>query len=512
MTTSNNPHRSDLAQLTSSQILQLLPDMIFEVDDQRRLVALHGSPRVPTFRAPEEFLGKPYVDVVPGPVAQKMDEALDELQRTQQMVITRYRLPLDGEMRSWEARAMAGPQPGWAVVVIRDMTDEWLSNSAVEQREHRYRTLVNNIPGVVYRCHIDDVWSAIFVSPGIEDLLGYPAEDFISGRRNLASIVHPEDRGRVRDAIFEAVDNQEPFHITYRAIAADGQIHQFNERGQAIYADHDQREYLDGVVFDISDLHEMRQRVLVNSKMAAVGNLAAGVAHEINNPLAIAMANLEYVAEEVTQVIDAIDAPSHVHEALDDISIGVGKVQNSIDRVRAIVDDLRTFTDAAEGQPQQVDLQRLIEWVLRRAQTKSAKTLDIRPNLQEVPPIWASEVGVVQVLWNLLDNAVEAIHAVEGKAGIEVSLYSEGNEVYLTVEDEGPGMAPEVAHRAFEPFFTTRQVGQGAGLGLFVCQGLVKGMNGSIDIDSEPERGTRVTVSFPAYQSTLDAKATPRPH
>ena len=503
MPSSEPSHTSDLAMLEPDQILSTLPDLIFEVDDQHRLVALHGSSSVPTHLPPEEFLGEDYRDVLPESVAEAMNQAFARLKETGEMVTTSYRLPINGEMRSWQARILPGPKAGWMIVVVRDMTDEWLSKSAVAQSEDRYRTLVNNIPGVVYRCHIDDVWSAIFVSPGIEDLLGYSVDDFISGGETLGSFIHPEDRSHVQELVMDAVDNDRPFHVSYRAIDAEGQIRHITERGQAIYDDHDQRRYLDGAFFDVTDMHHMRQEVLVNSKMAAVGNLAAGVAHEINNPLAIAMANLEYVAEEVTDVIDAVDADPHVEEALDDISIGIGKVQTAIDRVRAIVDDLRTFTDAAEGLAQQVDLRRLVEWVIRRVRTKSRNPIDLTVSLDDVPSIWASEVGAVQVLWNLLDNAVEAIQSQGGDGTIRISLYSEDDHVYLIVDDNGPGMAPEIAQRAFEPFYTTKQVGQGAGLGLFVCQGLIKGMDGTIDVETQPGEGTRVTVSFPAYEAPL---------
>ena len=478
---------------TPRQIVDVLPDLIFEFDGDARYVALHCGDKSDLYCAPEEFLGRHYTEVLPTSVTDKFGVPLEEALATGNPTRVNYLLPGDDEIQYFECRFLPLESAG-VLGVVRNMTDSWRSKTELKQRESQYRTLVNNIPGLVYRCMIDENWTSVYVSPAVEHLTGYPPEDFLARRRSFTEITHPEDRLPVRREVMAAVDERRPFHVSYRVIDKNGEIRHVTERGQAVYAEHDEVHYLDGVVFDVTEIHQMRQRVLINSKMAAVGNLAAGVAHEINNPLTIAMANLEFVAEELEE---------HSADRDGEIATAIGKVQDGITRVRNIIDDLRAFTDAADSRADRLDLEKLTNWAVRRTISRSDSTRAncIETHLSPVPPIWASEVGLVQVIWNLLDNGMEAIaRRDDGGGKVEVRLRHENDRVILEVCDDGPGMSKQVADRAFEPFFTTKVVGEGAGLGLFVCKGLVEGMDGTIDLDTQLDRGTCVQVAFPTFE------------
>ena len=497
MSSSDRPDTANTSidKARADEIIAGMPDLIFEFDGTGRFCAFHGGNPDKLYVPPDEFLGRTVDDVLPAEAAEKLQAAIDAITETGRPQRVNYTLPMGDDYQFFECRLFPLTDSG-SIAIVRNITDSWRAKTELEQSEARYRTLVNNLPGLVYRCLIDEDWTAVFMSQGVEDILGYPAEEFLGRHRTLAQVTHPEDRLRVQREVHQAVNQKIPFQLSYRMIDADGNVRHVSERGQAVYAEHDAVNYLDGVVFDVTEIHQMRQRVLVNSKMAAVGNLAAGVAHEINNPLAIAMANLEYVTEELGDVTAAVANDAPVHEALGDVGRAVNKVQEGIDRVRTIIDDMRTFSDAAESRADQIDLKRLVDWALWRSDSRADFGDTVVTCLEDVPSVWASEVGIVQIIWNLLDNALEAIADLDD-GSVEVSLTHDDDHVYLKVVDNGPGMSPEIADRAFEPFYTTKQVGQGAGLGLFVCQGLVEGMDGEISLQTDPGEGTRVIVSFP---------------
>ena len=503
MPTSKDSTRSNDSAAVKSvvgvdEILEVLPDLIFEISPEGIYQAIHSGPADDLYRAPEETVGCHISEILPEETSEKCLAAVQEVLETGETVTIDYLLPGGEEDQFFAARLMPLSN-GNVLAVVRNMTQNWRAKSALEQSESRYRTLVNNLPGLVYRCHTDEEWSAVFVSESVRDFVGFPPEDFLTGRRTLAGITHPEDRVMVRKQVMAALARKEPFELWYRLVDQHGEIHHVTERGQAIFANHDQVEYLDGVILDVTEIHRMRERVLVNSKMAAVGSLAAGVAHEINNPLAIAVANIDFVREELQAHTQghATSSFSEMEQALDTVNSGISRVQ-------AIIDDLRTFSDAADSRAAEVKLPRIVSWAAERSRVRRASTTatQLTTTITTVPPIWASEVALVQMLWNLLDNSFEAVETLEDEGQVELTLSYDASEdtVVLEVRDNGPGMPPSVALQAFDPFFTTKPVGEGSGLGLFVCKGLVEGMDGTIDVTSDLGEGTTVRVSFPAFQ------------
>ncbi|RVU42496.1 PAS domain S-box protein [Lujinxingia sediminis] len=484
----------------ASTILAALPDLVLELDSRATIRAHHtGSPTAVLADPPETLQDHTLRDLLPRATADRLQSALTDALTLQQNVTLECFIPHEQNLASIEAR-IAPISTERALIILRDVTAAFRERNNLRQSEQRFRALVENLPGVVYRCRMDEDWSAIFISERIEELVGLPAIDFTEQRTSLEQVTHPEDRSDIRSEITSAVARHEPFDLHYRMIHADGSIRHIWERGRAVYAGVDQITYLDGAIFDVTDLHRLRQRVLTSSKMAAVGSLAAGVAHEINNPLAIVLANLEFVTEELVAIHQAYAADHVVTEAVDDIQQAIIKVQTGIDRVRSIIDDLRSFSDAAQSRAEHLDMARLTSWALRRAEPRVLPVARLITHIDDVPQVWASEIGVVQTIWNLIDNAADAVSDLSPEnARIDVTLKLSDREdcVLLEIRDNGRGMGEDVLARAFEPFFTTQGIGDGAGLGLFVCQGLVAGMGGDISVESTPGQGTRVRVFLP---------------
>ncbi len=238
-------------------------------------------------------------------------------------------------------------------------------------------------------------------------------------------------------------------------------------------------------------------------RMAAIGQLAAGVAHEVNNPLTYVDGNIAFVRRALRD-----DPDGTLREALDEAHQG-------IERIATIVRDLKTFVrdadDDDEGGHATCNLGEVLESVVRLTSKRAAAIeLTVHPTSN---PLWARapEAKVAQVALNLVVNAMQAIEQSpsEGPHHIRIRLASAEEQVTFEVQDDGPGMSPETAARALEPFFTTKPVGVGTGLGLSVCKNTVEAMGGVLTLDTELGVGTTVTIALPRARAPLQLPSVP---
>jgi signal transduction histidine kinase len=233
----------------------------------------------------------------------------------------------------------------------------------------------------------------------------------------------------------------------------------------------------------------IREQLLLSDRLVQIGTLAAGVAHEINNPLSYVIGNVAYVLEELGGRAAAVDL--EVLEALRQALEGA-------ERIRLTTEDLRVFSRTDDGKPHPVDLRRVLESSIGMAWTQIRHRARLVKQFQAVPPIAANENRLGQVFLNLLINAAQAIP--EGNAAgqeICVSLRQKGDSVEVEVSDTGLGIAPEMRGHLFEPFFTTKPKDVGTGLGLSICRKIVLDYKGRIDVRANPDRGTTFSVRLP---------------
>ena len=244
-----------------------------------------------------------------------------------------------------------------------------------------------------------------------------------------------------------------------------------------------------GVVRDVTERNELRARLLLADRLASMGTLAAGVAHEINNPLTFIMGNLAYLAGELSDLPG--DRGRELLQVIDEAQVGA-------ERVRRIVRELRVFARGDEEHVGPIDVRETIDQAIVMAQNEIRHKARLVKTYEELPLVHASAGKLGQVFLNLLVNAAHAIPT--GKAQhneIRVRAFQRDRKVVVEVEDTGPGIAPELRERIFDPFFTTKPIGQGTGLGLAICHDIVTTAGGTIEVDSEVGVGTCFRVNLP---------------
>jgi PAS domain S-box-containing protein len=252
---------------------------------------------------------------------------------------------------------------------------------------------------------------------------------------------------------------------------------------------------------DVSD----RQRANEALRLAGIGTLAAGVAHEINNPLASVVGNLALVRERVSSIRERGGGPEIMRFAEEWLE-PIVDAEDGARRVRDIVAELRVFAraDAARGP---VDVARAMRSALSLAQSEIQHRARLVTRIVEVPAVRGSEGRLAQAFANVLVNAARAIpEGASQENEIRVEVRAGEGEVVAEVADTGVGMTQEVRARIFEPFFTTRDIGEGSGLGLAVTHAIVTAMHGRIDVDSAPGAGSRFRITLPASREPLPVR------
>ena len=263
-------------------------------------------------------------------------------------------------------------------------------------------------------------------------------------------------------------------------------------------------------------LAQSQSQLLQSEKMAAVGQLAAGVAHEINNPIGFVSSNLGSLSRYVQDLLGLVHAYEEQARTRPDVPPGQALqdaraavdlaflqddipklLQESVDglgRVKHIVQGLKNFSRVDSNQWQETDLIEGLESTLDVVGNELQTKAEIVKAYGRLPLVYCNPAQINQVFLNLLMNAVQSM---ENQGRITLASGVEAGRVWISVEDTGAGIAPEHLHRIFEPFFTTRPVGQGTGLGLSITYDIVKQHGGEITVTSEPGKGSRFCVWLP---------------
>lgn len=243
-------------------------------------------------------------------------------------------------------------------------------------------------------------------------------------------------------------------------------------------------------------LRQAQAQLVQSAKMASLGELVAGIAHEINNPLAFILGHQNTVERLARQLADAPDAIDPA--ALDKMTDRLGAMRMGLQRIQSLVMNLRKFSRLDEAESQHLDVPDAIDTVLALLAPKLG-AIEVRRTLRARPQLTASPALLNQVVMNILSNAADALG---GTGVIEISTDEHDGLYRIEINDSGPGVPDEVRDRIFEPFFTTKPVGDGTGLGLAIAYAVVRAHKGEITVDSGPLGGARFVIELP-----VDAQA-----
>jgi len=242
---------------------------------------------------------------------------------------------------------------------------------------------------------------------------------------------------------------------------------------------------------------KIEQQMIATERLASLGTLATGVAHEINNPLAI----ISESAGWMKQLLARDEFKGMFRRQ--DFQLALDKVEKSVERAKRITHQLLGFVRKSGSSFSQVNLAGLIEEAVQLIEHETkTRNIQIIRNITATPgTVWSDPFRIRQALINLLTNAV---HAVGSEGVITLTLKDTGDQVEITVSDSGPGIPPENLARIFEPFFSTKSLGEGTGLGLFVTRGIIEKLGGTVGVDSQVGRGASFCIRLPKQMKQVD--------
>jgi PAS domain S-box-containing protein len=376
---------------------------------------------------------------------------------------------------------------------------------SLRESQLRFRGLVDNLPGVVFRLTFDQKWRLDFISDAVETLTGFPAEEFIRpGKRLLLSLLHPEDTKAALEYAYSMMLDFGRCNVDFRIIDKNGEVRWVNARGSTT-ADENLKHF-DGIMLDITEQKRVTELLtLQQSKMAssarlsALGEMAGGIAHEINNPLAIINLRthqLTQLAEkDKMQVSDIISAA----ESIEATSMRISRIIKSLQTVARESDH-----DPFEHAPVAHVIGDAVELCSERMRKHGVKLIvDPIPTSLEIE---CRRVQVSQVLINLFNNAFDAVADLHDK-WVRVSAqvvtgtvsHPEMPAIEISVTDSGSAIKSEHSQKIFQPFFTTKGPGKGTGLGLSISKGMIESQDGNIFLDTDHET-TRFVIQLPVEQ------------
>jgi PAS domain S-box-containing protein len=374
------------------------------------------------------------------------------------------------------------------ICFMRDISARRNALAALEKSERRFRQVIEIAADAVW---INDGRRLMFANPAAARMLGYDSvEDLLTV--DPRSIVAPEEHEPMRERTTHmlrtgiALPPRE-----YKSIRKDGSW--VIAEVQSMPMEWEGTPAILGFARDVTGRKRMEERLAQSERLAALGTLLAGIAHEMNNPLSYTLLGIEQGLSHLEALGGAAEGEiGKLREALESAHHGAT-------RVAAIVGQIRASSRSDTGERGPVELRRVLEAALRVSQNEIHHRARLVTDLHDVPSIQGSAQRLEQVFLNLLVNAVQALPDGRADNEIRVSLRAgPAGESIVEVGDNGLGIPEDVRSRIFDPFFTTKPVGLGLGLGLSICHGIVSAHGGTITVDSTPGHGTTFKVVLPA--------------
>lgn len=363
---------------------------------------------------------------------------------------------------------------------VTDITERKRAEHLLRQSEERYRRLIAISPYAIVVIRGDRV---LFANDQAIKLFGAVKADEILGR-SVMDLFHPDHHPAIRERIHELVEGRAQVPVleekivtlSGRSVDAEVSAARFtDEEGPAILV----------MLRDISERKRLQEQLRKTERIAELGTVASGMAHEIGTPMNVILGRAEYLMDRVTE---------------EPIKKGLQTIVTQVERITRVMNQLLSFARRKTPERGALDLKQVVEDSLEMFHERLARSqIQVELRLAEpCPMVLADADQMSQVLINLVMNAV---HAMPDGGTLRVGLASEPQMVRLTVADTGHGIPREVIKKIFDPFFTTKEFGKGTGLGLTVVKGIIEEHQGSIAVESQGEMGTTFTILLPMAES-----------
>ncbi|HTC21862.1 MAG TPA: PAS domain S-box protein, partial [bacterium] len=498
--------KTEEAQRSSEEIfraiIQQIPDGIFIEDTERILFVSQSIVRMLGYEREEELTGRhPLAFVHPDyhPIIQKRIARIYGKEGVDPLLESQW-IKKDGSRLAVEASSISILYEGKPAVmaVLRDTAPRKKAEEALRQSEENFKSIIQQMPDGVLIVDRDRV---LFTNQTLAGLLGYALPEELVGRPCLDFIhsdFHSIIQARVGRIIGQGGAN--PL-LKLKMLAKGGGPVQFES--SSISIQFDGKPAVMAVLRDITLQNKMEQQAVLNEKLATVGTLAAGIAHEINNPLTYVLANLVFLRENLEELKRRMEEKGHVDEVYPKIFKELGEEMaestHGGERIRDIVRGLKSFVRTDEDDMAAVDLNQTVDSAINMTFHEFKHKARVEKNFALRLPAFTANAGKLQqVFINLLINAAQAIEGHDpAENKIHIRTGQEKGSLFAEFTDTGRGIPENILPDIFEPFFTTKPAGVGTGLGLSICDKIVRSYKGSMEVKSTVGQGTTFTVRLP---------------
>ncbi len=479
-----------ITRLRLEGIIQSAMDAIITVDEGQRILIFNDAAERMFKRPAREMISQPLDKLIP----RRFCEAHQEhIQRFGESGVTNRKmgglgtvmgLRADGEEFPVEAAISTITVEGkkFYTVILRDITDRNQAERLIRQSEERYRQLiaVSPLAIVVYRgdrvIFINDAGLKLFGAVKAEEILG----------KSRFDLFHPDCHDLIRDRVQQLMKGNTTVPIVgEKIVTLDGRVVDV-EVSKARFTD-EEGPAIVAMIRDVSERNRLQEQLRRTERIAELGMLASGMAHEIGTPMNVILGRAEYLMQRTRE---------------EPLKKGLQTIVSQVERITKVMNQLLAFARRKPVERRALDLQKTVDDNLEIFEERLARhriTIE-RVFAESCPPVFGDADQMSQVVINLVMNA---LHAMSDGGTLRVRVSPHGEMVRLTVADTGQGIPEDVVAKVFDPFFTTKEFGKGTGLGLTVVKGIIEEHHGTITVESEPGKGTTFTIHLPMYRAGL---------
>ena len=441
----------------------------------------------------------------------------------------------DGTVFDVEVSSSAAELDGgvFFYAVCRDVSARKAGEAALRESEERFRLIAETI-GEVFWVASADISKILYVSSAYERVWGRSCASLYENPRSWFDAIHPDDRDRI-NANIQAQKLGDPFDQEYRIVRPDGSLRWVWSRGFPVPAGPESAGRFVGVAADITDRKELQRQLTQAQKLESIGQLAAGIAHEINTPIQYIGDNGAFLKDAFRDLLraippqpaasgSAVGAPcttlppaqeADVEYLREEIPKAIVQLLEGAGQVAHIVRAMKEFSHPGPAEKTPLDINRAIQSTILVSRNEWKYVAEVTTDLDaELPPVPCIAGEFNQVILNLVVNAAQAIEDVVKESGrkgaIQVSTRRKDEWAEIRVSDTGGGIPEAIRTRIFDPFFTTKRVGKGTGQGLAIAHAVVvQKHQGTIDFESQPGAGTTFVIRLPLGTSRGEFEENP---